>query len=81
MGMMDILFWPFAFAFGGAMIILGIILIIFWIWMLIDCAKRKFKNDVEKIIWLVIVVLMGWIGALVYFIVIRSINPSGLARK
>ena len=74
-------FWPFAFAFGGALVILGIILVIFWIWMLVDCAKRKFKNSVEKIVWILIIVFMGWIGALVYFIVIKSINPSGLARS
>ena len=26
------------------MIITGIILAVFWIWMIIDCAKREFKN-------------------------------------
>jgi hypothetical protein len=80
MGMIG-LFWPFAFALGGAMFILSVLLVIFWIWMLVDCAKRNFKNHVEKIVWIVVVVLLGWIGALAYFIVIRSLNRSGLAKK
>ena len=37
-------------------------------------------NDVEKILWIVIIVLAGWLGALVYLIVIRSSNPRGLAK-
>ena len=81
MGIGDIVFWPFALAFGGAMMIVGLALIIFWIWMIVDCAKRKFKNDAEKIIWIVVVAVCGWVGALVYFIVIKSINPHGLARR
>ncbi len=81
MGFDDIVFWPFAFAFGGALIILGILLVIFWIWMLIDCAKRKYRNGVEKVVWVLVIIFMGWIGALIYFIIIRSINPKGLAKK
>ena len=35
----------------------------FWIWMLIDCAKRKQKN---KIIWLLVIFLLNLIGAVTY---------------
>lgn len=81
MGIDDLIFWPFALAFGGAMMIFGLIFIIFWIWMLVDCAKRKFRSDVEKIVWIVIVAISGWVGSLIYFVVIYSINPRGLARR
>ncbi|MEK6914918.1 MAG: PLDc N-terminal domain-containing protein [Nanoarchaeota archaeon] len=80
MGFGDVMFWPFTMAFAGAMAIVALIALVFWIWMLVDCSKRKFKNNVEKIVWIVAIVLAGWVGALVYLIVIRSINPSGLAR-
>ncbi len=73
--------WPFGAAFAGAMAIVFAILVIFWIWMIIDAAKRDYRNNVEKIVWLVIVVVGGWIGALIYFIVIRSVNPRGLVKK
>jgi len=81
MGMMDIMFWPFAFAFSGAMFLLWLVVVLFWIWMLIDCAKRRFRSDAEKVIWIIVIALCNWIGALVYFIVIRSINAHGLARR
>lgn len=81
MGFDDFLFWPFAAAFAGAMILVAIIILILWVWMIVDCAKRRFKNDTEKIVWIVVIVLGQWVGALVYFIVIRSLNPHGLAKK
>lgn len=80
MGMIDLMFWPFTFLLGGTMFIFGIIALIFWIWMLIDCARRKFRNTVEKIIWIIVLVFAGIVGALVYLIVIRMSNPTGLAK-
>lgn len=74
-------FWPFAAVGMIIAIIIGILLFAFWIWMIIDCAKRNFKNDLEKIIWIIIIVLLGWIGALVYYIVIKAINPRGISKK
>ncbi|MDO8509058.1 MAG: PLDc N-terminal domain-containing protein [Nanoarchaeota archaeon] len=73
--------WPFAAAFTGAWFVIGIIILAFWIWMIVDCAKRKFKNDLEKIIWILVIVFAHWIGSLVYFIVVRMYNPHGLAKK
>ena len=81
MGLGDIIFWPFVAAFAGAIAVVAILVLIFWIWMLVDCAKRKFRNDVEKIIWIIVIVLLHWIGSLVYFIVIKSLNPQGLMRR
>ncbi|MDO8563596.1 MAG: PLDc N-terminal domain-containing protein [Nanoarchaeota archaeon] len=80
--MFDSIFWfPFMAAGFGLMMILGILVVLFWLWMIVDCAKRSFQNDVEKIIWLVVIVFGSWIGALVYFIVVRSINHKGLFKK
>ena len=85
MGMMDSFFgwwfWPFAAIGIMIAIIIGILLFAFWIWMIIDCAKRSFKNDIEKIVWIIVLVLLGWIGALVYYIVIKTINPRGISKK
>jgi len=77
----NLFWWPFAAALGGFAIIIGILILIFWIWMIVDVAKRKFKNDVERVLWILIVVLGGWLGALIYFIIIRMYNPKGLAKK
>jgi len=42
----------------------------FWIMMIVDCAKRDFANQNEKIIWLVVVCVCQLIGALVYWFVV-----------
>ncbi|MAG37802.1 hypothetical protein CMI45_00225 [Candidatus Pacearchaeota archaeon] len=75
------LWWPFAAAGFGLMLLVGIALFAFWIWMIVDVAQRKFKESVEKIIWIVVVVVGGWVGALVYYIVVRMYNKQGLVRK
>jgi uncharacterized membrane protein YsdA (DUF1294 family) len=76
---MDSIFWfPFMAAGFGIIMVVGILVFAFWILMIVDCAKRVFKNTIEKVVWLVVVIAGGWIGALVYFIVVRSINRQGL---
>jgi len=81
MGMMELLFWPFALVFAGVMVIFFVLFVVLWIWMLVDCAKRNFRNTGEKIIWIVALVFLHWIGIVVYYIVIKSLNPKGLARS
>lgn len=49
----------------------GAILFAFWIWMIIDCIKRDFKKDVEKVVWILVIVLLGFLGALIYFFVVK----------
>ncbi len=53
------------------LIALSILAFIFWIFMLVDCAKRRFANENEKIAWILIVVLAGVIGALVYYFAVK----------
>jgi len=81
MGLGEFVFWPFVATIGGLMFIVWIAVVAFWIWMIVDAAKRTFKNDAEKIIWIIVIVLANWLGALVYFIVVRQYNPKGLMRQ
>jgi hypothetical protein len=48
-----------------------IVFFIFWLLMIIDCAKRSFKNDTDKVIWILVIVLVGFIGAIIYYFVVR----------
>jgi len=48
--------------------------LVFWIIMLVDCAKRNFKKSEDKIIWILIVVLLQVIGAVVYYFVVKRKN-------
>lgn len=76
--MIDLLIWPFTTAIAGIAALISIAIVIFWIWMLVDCAKRKFRNTVEKVIWILVLVFISWIGAIIYLIIIKLYNPRGL---
>lgn len=52
--------------------VIGVLATIFWIWMIVDCAQKKFKNENDKIIWILIIVLTGVIGAIIYYFVARN---------
>ena len=38
--------------------------------MLIDAASRKFHSDSDKVIWILVVILLGTLGALIYYFVV-----------
>ncbi|MFA5020041.1 MAG: PLDc N-terminal domain-containing protein [Candidatus Pacearchaeota archaeon] len=57
------------------LIIAGVVfLFVFWILMIVDCAKRKFKNDTDKIVWILVIVLAQVIGAVIYYFVVKRKN-------
>ena len=66
-------FLIFLFIIVFALAILGTI---FWIFMLIDAAKRKFKSENEKVVWIVILALTSWIGAIIYYFVVKRLNKK-----
>ncbi len=44
---------------------------LFWIWMLIECLTKEPSKGNDKLIWILIIVLTHWIGALIYMLVRR----------
>jgi len=42
-----------------------------WIWMLVDCATKEPAEGNEKIVWILVIVLTHWLGALIYLLVRR----------
>jgi len=49
-----------------------ILALIFWIYMLVDSIKRKYKNDNDKVVWVLVIIFLGVIGALVYYFVVKK---------
>jgi nitrate reductase gamma subunit len=66
-----------ALIFGAIIAIGGTIL---WIWMLIDCATKEPSEGNDKIIWILIILLTHWIGALIYLIVRRPVRKATLGQ-
>ena len=47
---------------------------VFWVWMLVHAATNRGLSDTEKLMWVLVIVLVHFLGALIYFFVGR---PKG----
>ena len=68
--------WGVGAIFFLIAVILGIVLFVFWLWMLIDCLKRpddKFAigGNYAKLIWVLVIIFTGFIGALIYYFLVK----------
>ena len=43
----------------------------FWIWMLVHAITNNGLTDIEKLIWVIVILFTHFIGALIYFFVGR----------
>ena len=64
---------------GGAewiLIIVALALLLasigFWIYTIVDIVKSNFQDETTKIIWVLVVLLMGILGSFIYWIFGRS---------
>jgi len=57
--------------FGLLATAVSIIAFVFWILMLVDCIKRKFKDDIEKIVWILVIIFTNIVGALIYYFIVK----------
>lgn len=52
-------------------LLFGLLLTIFWIWMLVDAIQNKGLSDGEKIGWVLAIVFVHFLGSLLYFFIGR----------
>ncbi len=74
-------FW-FAFA-AASSLIMGAVSIggtVLWIWMLVDVLQKEVDEQNTKLIWVLVIVLAGWVGALIYLFVRRPERVKTLGR-
>ncbi len=81
---------PEAFGLGlglGVFLLIGlaictaIALFVLWIWMLIDCAQAPDApgDPNTRVIWILILVFTGWLGAVLYYFIVRQPRLARLA--
>ncbi len=58
------------------LILIGILFFVFWIIILVDAVMRKFKESNDRLIWILVVILAGFIGALIYYFVVYFKDKS-----
>lgn len=68
-------FFPFCIVPFVWLIVIGLLAL--WVWMLVDCIKREedefpSMGENTKLIWILIVALTGWIGAIIYFFMVKQ---------
>ena len=61
---------------GIFMLAAFLFLFVFWLWMLVDCLKRNFKNDIEKVVWVLVLIFLHLLGALIYYFVVKIPGKS-----
>src|SRR6185312_4118432 len=57
-----------------------IVILLIWVWMMVDCITNKRLNGIEKILWLLVILFAQPIGAFLYLFVGRLLI-SNLRRK
>ncbi|MBT7959250.1 MAG: PLDc_N domain-containing protein [Akkermansiaceae bacterium] len=60
--------------------IFSLLLISFWIWMLIDCITKESDQGNDKVTWVIVIALLGWIGALIYLLARRPTRVRQFGR-
>jgi len=58
----------------------GIFFFVIWIITLVDCAKRENEyfpsaGENTKLLWVLIIVFAGWIGAIIYYFLVMKKMP------
>jgi uncharacterized membrane-anchored protein len=64
-----------ACVFTALFAVLALAAFAFWIWMLIDAITRIPSEGNTKLIWILVIIFTGVIGALIYYFVQRPKNP------
>ena len=59
------------FNIGGGEII-ALLVLIFWVWMLVDCIRNPALSSNERIVWVLVILFASVLGALIYLLVGRK---------
>ena len=52
--------------------ILGLAAFAFWIWMLVDCLTSKRLDSNDRLLWVLLIVFLGVLGAILYFFIKKN---------
>lgn len=50
----------------------ALVAFVFWIWMLVDAITNKVLSTGEKVVWVLVIIFLHFLGALLYLLVGRG---------
>ena len=56
-------------------------LFVFWIVMIVDAAQKKFKTDGDKVVWILVLIFLSFLGAIIYYFIIKRKDNDNNRRK
>jgi hypothetical protein len=56
-------------AFHG---IVAILCLILWIWALVDCLQNSSLQGTEKLIWVIVIIFVPFLGSILYLLIGRK---------
>jgi hypothetical protein len=73
---MDVMFGSIVSGIFGVLVFLfmaalGLACFAFWLWMLIHAITNKGLGDGEKIVWVIVIIFLPFVGSLIYFFIGR----------
>jgi len=54
------------------LLIIVILISIFWIWMLVECLRKNFKNSMDKLVWVIVLLFTNILGAILYYFLVKK---------
>jgi hypothetical protein len=58
--------------------VIGLVVFVFWLWMLIHAITNKGLGDGEKIAWVLVILIIPFLGALIYFFIGKPKGTSAV---
>ena len=56
--------------------VLGVATLGLWIWSLVHCIRNRYLNDNNRLIGILLIILLGLLGSLVYLFLPREREPQ-----
>jgi len=73
-----------SFIFGLPILILGglfsLFMLVFYVFVLVDCAKNEPDEGNSKIVWILIIIFTAPLGGIIYYLIRRPERISTLGR-
>ena len=70
---------PSEIALVVALVPVAVAVLGFWVWMLVDCLRYEGPTDLDRVLWLLVLVFLKFVGAALYYFLRYRSRPRTAA--